>query len=50
VRRRGGVAPGGVLLLVAVVCFLLAGFGVALGSVSLIGLGLAAFAASFIFR
>jgi hypothetical protein len=49
-RRRGGIAPGGVLLLVAVVCFVLAAFGVSLGEVDIVALGLAAFAGSFIFR
>jgi hypothetical protein len=49
-RRRGGVSPGGVLLLIAVLCFLLVAFGVSLGALNLTGLGLAAFAASFIFR
>lgn len=49
-RRRGGIAPGGVLLLVAIVCFVLAAFGVSLGEVDIVALGLAAFAGSFIFR
>jgi hypothetical protein len=49
-RRRGGISPKGVLLLVSVLCFLLAAFGVSLGDVDLLALGLAAFAASFIFR
>jgi hypothetical protein len=42
--------PAVVLLIVAVVCFLLAAFGVNLGEVDLVTLGLAAFAAAFIFR
>ena len=37
-----------ILLLVAVVCFLLAAFGVALGDLSLLPLGLAFFAAAFL--
>jgi hypothetical protein len=49
-RRRGGLSPRGVLLLIAVLCFLLVGFGVSLGEVDLVALGLAAFAGSFIFR
>jgi hypothetical protein len=49
-RRRGGVSPAGVLLLIAVVCFLLAAFGVSLEALNLVSLGLAAFAGSFIFR
>ena len=40
---------GSILLIVAVVCFLLVGFGVALGTINLIGIGLAAFAAAFLF-
>jgi hypothetical protein len=50
-RRRGvAVTPTTILLIVAVVCFLLVAFGVTLGEVNLGGLGLAAFAAAFIFR
>ena len=41
--------PGVILLIVAVVLFLLSAFGVALGAVNLVSLGLAAFAAAFIF-
>ncbi len=37
-----------ILLLVAVVLFLLAAFGVSLGTISLVPLGLALFAAAFI--
>jgi hypothetical protein len=40
--------PGAILLLVAVVFFLLAAFDVALGSLDLVTLGLAAFAGSFL--
>ena len=40
-------SPGAILLLVAVVLFVLAAFGVSLGEVGLVPLGLAAFAASF---
>jgi hypothetical protein len=52
VTRRGRMTftPAVVLLIVAVVCFLLAAFGVSLGEVDLVTLGLAAFAAAFIFR
>jgi hypothetical protein len=49
-RRRSGISPKGVLLLASVLLFLLAAFGVSLGEVDLLALGLAAFAASFIFR
>ncbi len=40
--------PASILLLIAVVLFLLAAFGVALGSLDLVTLGLAAFAGSFL--
>ena len=51
VTRRGvTMTPTTILLIVAVVCFLLAAFGVSLGEVGLVELGLAAFAAAFIFR
>ncbi len=40
--------PGAILLLVAVVLFLLAAFAVKLGTLDLVTLGLAAFAASFL--
>ena len=40
--------PGSILLIVAVVLFLLAAFGVALGGLDLVTLGLAAFAAAFL--
>ena len=39
--------PGVILLVVAVVLFLLAAFGIGLGGLDLVTLGLAAFAASF---
>jgi hypothetical protein len=45
---RVDISPGGILPLVAVVLFVLAAFGVSLGTVGLVPLGLAAFAASFI--
>ncbi|MFN2484341.1 MAG: hypothetical protein ABR509_05315 [Candidatus Limnocylindria bacterium] len=45
---RGGLNLGMILLLVAVVLFVLAAFGVALGTVGLIPLGLAAFAGAFV--
>lgn len=44
---RFDTSPGSILLLVAVVLFVLAAFGVSLGTVGLMPLGLAAFAASF---
>ena len=37
-----------ILLLVAVICFVLAAFGVALGNIGLVPLGLAFFAGSFL--
>ena len=37
-----------ILLIVAVILFLLAAFGVALGTISVLPLGLAAFAAAFL--
>ena len=40
---------GGILLLVAVVLFVLAAVGIALGNIDLVTLGLAFFAASFLF-
>lgn len=42
-------SPGSILVLVAVVLFVLAAFSVSLGTVGLVPLGLAAFAASFLF-
>jgi hypothetical protein len=41
-------SPGSILLLVAVVLFLLAAFKVDLGNLSLVTLGFAAFAGSFL--
>jgi hypothetical protein len=46
---RFDTSPGGILLLVAVVLFVLAALGVSLGNVALTSWGLAAFAASFLF-
>jgi len=40
--------PGRILLIIAIVCFVLAAFNVVLGSVSLVALGLAFFAGSFL--
>lgn len=40
--------PGVILLIAAVVLFLLAAFGIGLGGLDLVTLGLAAFAASFL--
>lgn len=42
-------SPGSLLLLVAVVLFILVAVDVSLGSLDLLPLGLAAFAASFLF-
>jgi hypothetical protein len=42
------LAPRSVLLIVAVILFLLAAFNVALGTISLVPLGLAAVAAAFL--
>jgi len=42
------LSPRSILLLVAVVCFVLAAFSVAIGTVGLVPLGLAAFAAAFL--
>ena len=44
------MSPGGLLLIAAVVLFVLAAFNVALGTVALLPLGLAAFAAAFVFK
>lgn len=41
-------APRSILLIVAVILFLLAAFGVPLGTIALLPLGLAAFAAAFL--
>jgi hypothetical protein len=43
------LTPGAILLVAAVVLFLLAAFAVKLGTFDLVTLGLAAFAASFLF-
>jgi hypothetical protein len=40
---------GGILLIVAVILFVLAAIGIALGNLDLVTLGLAFFAASFLF-
>ncbi|MEO6578118.1 MAG: hypothetical protein ABIO99_04380 [Candidatus Limnocylindria bacterium] len=37
-----------ILLLIAIVCFVLAGIGVGIGGVSLVAFGLAAFAGAFL--
>jgi hypothetical protein len=42
-------SPGSILLLVAVVLFILVAVNVSLGNLELLPLGLAAFAASFLF-
>ena len=51
--RRGGsaIGPRIILLVLAVVCFAIVAFGISLnlGAVNFAGLGLALFAASFIF-
>jgi hypothetical protein len=41
------LSPQSLLLLIAVICFVLAGVGIGLGGVNLIAIGLAAFAGSF---
>ena len=41
-------SAGSILLIVAVIFFLLSAFGIALGTVNLVSLGLAAFAGSFL--
>lgn len=49
-RASSGVGPRILLLLIAVLCFVVAAFGTnAIGPVNLTGIGLAAFAASFVF-
>ena len=42
------LAPRSILLIVAVILFLLAAFSLALGTIQLVPLGLAAFAAAFV--
>jgi hypothetical protein len=42
------LSPQSLLLLIAVICFVLAGVGIGLGGISLTAIGLAAFAASFL--
>ncbi|MEO7296892.1 MAG: hypothetical protein ABIW50_07410 [Candidatus Limnocylindria bacterium] len=41
-------SPKSILLLIAIVCFVLAGIGVGIGGVSLLAIGLAAFAGAFL--
>lgn len=48
-RAGGGVGPGTLLLIIAVICFVLLAAGIDVGSLNLAAIGLAAFAASFIF-
>lgn len=50
-RAGGGIGPGTLLLILAVACFAIVAFGIDLdlGDVDFGGLGLALFAASFIF-
>ena len=50
--RAGNMSfgPSQLLLIVAVICFVLVTIGVGLGQISLTGLGLAAFAGSFLIR
>ena len=47
---RLDTSPTGILLLVAVVLFVVAAFGIDLADISLVPLGLAAFAAAFLFK
>ena len=42
------MSPAAILLIVAVIVFLLAAFGIVLGTVQLVPLGLALFAAAFL--
>jgi hypothetical protein len=46
--RAGTLGTRGILLLVAVICFVLAALGVALGRLSLTNIGLAFFAGAFV--
>jgi hypothetical protein len=48
-RGGGGVGPGTLLLILAVICFVLVAVGVDIGRLNLPAIGLALFAASFIF-
>jgi len=47
---RIDTSPTGILLIVAVVLFVLAAIGLSLGDTALVPLGLAAFAAAFLFK
>lgn len=47
---RIDTSPTGILLIVAIVLFVLAAVGINLGDLSLLPLGLAAFAAAFLFK
>ena len=47
---RIDTSAGSLLIITAVVLFVLAALGVSLGSISLVALGLAVFAASFLFE
>jgi hypothetical protein len=46
--RVGNYGLRAILLIIAVVLFVLAGIGIGLGGLSLVGLGLAAFAGAFL--
>lgn len=46
---RFGNSPASLLLIAAVILFLLAAFGIDLGSIAVVPLGLAALSASFLF-
>ena len=48
-RMRIDTGPHGILLIAAIIVFVLAMLGISLGTISLIPLGLALFAASFLF-
>ena len=50
VHMRFDSSPTGILLLVAIVLFVLAAIGVNVGDIALLPLGLAAFAAAFLFK
>jgi len=43
-------SPAGILLIAAVVLFVLAAIGINVGDIALVPLGLAAFAAAFLFK
>jgi hypothetical protein len=48
-RAGGGVGPGTLLLILAVICFVMVAAGIDIGKLNLAAIGLALFAGSFIF-